>query len=145
VSYQKDLYVYKLYLPAETQLAEGQWLEEQLNTVKLRMSRTGTRMPTVSRTERRHLAPLETFIKKKHERDDICCEVSENCDVSSIIMICQVLKKSTVTKGYKFSLYEFKFIEVIIHFNSIHVYLRANLTAQRPITRLAQVHRNTHK
>jgi hypothetical protein len=49
----------------ETRLAEGQWLEEQLNTVKLRMSRTGTRMPTVSRTERRHLAPLESFSKNK--------------------------------------------------------------------------------
>jgi sugar diacid utilization regulator len=29
--------------------------------------------------------------------------------------------------------------------NSIRVYLRANLTAQRPITKLARVHRNTQK
>jgi hypothetical protein len=36
---------------AETHLAEGQWLKEQLNAVKLRMFRVGTRMPTVSRTE----------------------------------------------------------------------------------------------
>jgi hypothetical protein len=32
-----------------------------------------------------------------------------------------------------------------IKFNSIRVYLRANLTAQRPITKLARVHRNTQK
>jgi hypothetical protein len=36
---------------AETHLAEGQWLKEQLNVVKLRMFRVGTRMPTVSRTD----------------------------------------------------------------------------------------------
>jgi hypothetical protein len=29
--------------------------------------------------------------------------------------------------------------------NSIRVYLRANLTAQMPITKLAPVHRNTQK
>jgi hypothetical protein len=33
----------------------------------------------------------------------------------------------------------------LIQFNSIRVYLRANLTAQRPITELARVHRNTKK
>jgi hypothetical protein len=48
---------------ADTQLAEGQWLKEQLNVVKLRMFRVGTRMPTVSRTEGHYLAPLKTFIK----------------------------------------------------------------------------------
>jgi hypothetical protein len=31
-------------LAAETYLAEGQWLEEQLNMVKLRMFRSGTRI-----------------------------------------------------------------------------------------------------
>jgi hypothetical protein len=31
---------------------------------------------------------------------------------------------------------------IIIRFNSIHVYLRANLTARRPITKLARVYRN---
>jgi hypothetical protein len=36
---------------AETHLTEGQWLKEQLNVVKLRMFRVGTRMPTVSGTE----------------------------------------------------------------------------------------------
>jgi hypothetical protein len=36
---------------ADTHLAEGQWLKEQLNLVKLRMFRVGTRMPTVSRAE----------------------------------------------------------------------------------------------
>jgi hypothetical protein len=32
-----------------------------------------------------------------------------------------------------------------IQFNSIHIYLRANLTAQRPITKLARVRRNKNK
>jgi hypothetical protein len=36
--------------PADTHLAEGQWLKEQLNVIKLRMFRAGTRIPTVSRT-----------------------------------------------------------------------------------------------
>jgi hypothetical protein len=36
---------------AETHLAEGLWLEEQLKVVKLRMFRVGTRVPTVSRAE----------------------------------------------------------------------------------------------
>jgi hypothetical protein len=40
---------------ADTHLAEGQWLKEQLNVAKLRMFRVGTRMPTVSRTEGRCL------------------------------------------------------------------------------------------
>jgi hypothetical protein len=35
----------------DTQLAEGQWLKEQLNVVKLRIFRVGTRTPTVFRTE----------------------------------------------------------------------------------------------
>jgi hypothetical protein len=34
-----------------THLAEGQWLKEQLNEVKLRMFRVGTRIPIVSRRE----------------------------------------------------------------------------------------------
>jgi hypothetical protein len=50
---------------AETHPAEGQWLKEQLNVVKLSMFRVGTLMPTVSRTEGQHLAPLKTFIKNK--------------------------------------------------------------------------------
>jgi hypothetical protein len=48
---------------AETHLVEGQWLKEQLNVIKLRMFRAGTRMPTVSRTEGQCLVPLKTFIK----------------------------------------------------------------------------------
>jgi hypothetical protein len=47
----------------DTHLAEGQWLKEQLNMVKLCMFRVGTRMPTVSRTEGQYLVPLNTFIK----------------------------------------------------------------------------------
>jgi hypothetical protein len=49
-------------LAAETHRAEGQWLKEQLNVVKLRMLRVGTRMQTVSRTEGQYLAPLKAFI-----------------------------------------------------------------------------------
>jgi hypothetical protein len=48
---------------ADTQLAEGLWLTEQLNAVKLCTFRVGTRMPTVSRTEGQYLVPLNTFIK----------------------------------------------------------------------------------
>jgi hypothetical protein len=47
---------------ADTRLAERQWLKEQLNVVKLRMFRVGTRTPTVSRTEGQQLVPLTTFI-----------------------------------------------------------------------------------
>jgi hypothetical protein len=48
---------------ADTHLAEGQWLKEQVNVVKLRMFRVGTRRPTVSMTEGQCLVPLKTFIK----------------------------------------------------------------------------------
>jgi hypothetical protein len=50
---------------AETHLAVLKWLEQQVNMVKLRMFRVETRMPTVSRGEGQHLAPLLTFIKNK--------------------------------------------------------------------------------
>jgi hypothetical protein len=53
---------------AETRLAGGQWLEAHVNMVTLRMFRIGTRMPTVSRTEGQHLAPLNTFIKKRSSK-----------------------------------------------------------------------------
>jgi hypothetical protein len=49
----------------ETHLAEGQWLKEQLNMVKLHMFRVGTRMPAISRGEGQHIAPLKTFIQNK--------------------------------------------------------------------------------
>jgi hypothetical protein len=48
---------------ADTHLAEGQCLEDQLNVIKLRTFRVGTRMPTVSRTEGQYLVPLMTLIK----------------------------------------------------------------------------------
>jgi hypothetical protein len=48
---------------ADTHLAEGQWLKEQLTVVKLRMFRAGTRMPTASRTEGQYLVPQKAFIK----------------------------------------------------------------------------------
>jgi hypothetical protein len=38
-------------IAADTHLAEGQWLKEQLNVVQLRMFRVGTRMQTVSRAD----------------------------------------------------------------------------------------------
>jgi hypothetical protein len=47
---------------AETRRAEGQWLKEQLNVVKLRMFRVGTRMPTVSKTDGQYLVPLKKII-----------------------------------------------------------------------------------
>jgi hypothetical protein len=34
---------------------------------------------------------------------------------------------------------------IIIQFNSVRVYLRTDLTAQRPITKLAQAYRSTQK
>jgi hypothetical protein len=55
---------------AETRLAEGQWLKEQLNVLKLLMFRVGTLMTTVSRTEGQCLVPLKAFIKNKHRSDD---------------------------------------------------------------------------
>jgi hypothetical protein len=49
----------------ETCLAVGKWLEEQVNMLKLRMLRLGTRRPTISRTYGQHLVPIKTFIKNK--------------------------------------------------------------------------------
>jgi hypothetical protein len=50
-------------LAADTHLAEGQWLTEQLNLVKLGMFRVRTRRPTVSRTEGQYFVPQKAFIK----------------------------------------------------------------------------------
>jgi hypothetical protein len=62
-----DLLKISVYLQtaitAKTHLIEGQWLKEQLNMLKLRMFRVGTRMPTVSMTDGHCLVPLKTFIK----------------------------------------------------------------------------------
>jgi hypothetical protein len=55
-------------LTADTHLAEGQWLKEQLNVVKLRMFRVGTRMPTVSRAEGQCSVPVKTFIKSNSSK-----------------------------------------------------------------------------
>jgi hypothetical protein len=66
-TFKYDLLKISVYLQtefaAETHPAEGQWLKEQLNVLKLRMFRVGTRMPTVSRTDGHCLVPLKTFIK----------------------------------------------------------------------------------
>jgi hypothetical protein len=45
-------------------------MDEQLNVVKLRMFRVGTRMPTVSTAEGQYLVPLTIFIKTEHQSDD---------------------------------------------------------------------------
>jgi hypothetical protein len=50
-------------LAVDTHLSEGQSLKEQLNVVKLRMFRVGTRKPTVSRTKGQYLVPQKAFIK----------------------------------------------------------------------------------
>jgi hypothetical protein len=47
---------------AETHLAEGQWLKEQLKVVKLRMFRAGTQMLTVSRADGQCLVPQKTKV-----------------------------------------------------------------------------------
>jgi hypothetical protein len=52
-------------LAAETHLAVGQWLKQQLNIEKCRIFRVGTRKPTASRTEGQNSAPLKTFIKNR--------------------------------------------------------------------------------
>jgi hypothetical protein len=49
----------------ETRLAEGQWLEEQVNMLKLRIFREGKRRPAVSRAEGQHLMPLKTPILRR--------------------------------------------------------------------------------
>jgi hypothetical protein len=48
-------------IATETHLSEGQWLK----VIKLCVFRVGTRMLTVSRTERQQLVPINIFIKKK--------------------------------------------------------------------------------
>jgi hypothetical protein len=60
----KNICTFRNLSAAETYLAERQWLNEQLNVVKLRMVRVGTQIPTVSRAERQYLVPVNTFIKK---------------------------------------------------------------------------------
>jgi hypothetical protein len=44
---------------------ETQRLEEQVNLLKLRMFRVGTRRPSTSRTGGQHLEPLKTFSKNE--------------------------------------------------------------------------------
>jgi hypothetical protein len=56
---------------ADTHLAEGQWLKEQLNVVKLRMFRVGTRRPIFSRTVGQYLVSIKTFIKNRASKCDL--------------------------------------------------------------------------
>jgi hypothetical protein len=48
----------------ESRLTEGQWLEEQVNVLKVRMFRVGTR-GRLFRGQGQHLMPLKAFIKNK--------------------------------------------------------------------------------
>jgi DNA topoisomerase IB len=48
-----------------THQSQGQWLEEQVNMLKLRMFRVGNRRPAISRTEGQHLVPIKPFIKNR--------------------------------------------------------------------------------
>jgi hypothetical protein len=48
----------QIAVAAETRPAEGQWVEEQLNMVKLFIFQPGTRRATLSSTEGKHLASL---------------------------------------------------------------------------------------
>jgi hypothetical protein len=50
---------------AETYLAVGQWLVEQMNIEEFRMIRVGTRKPTALRTDWQDLVPLQTFVKNR--------------------------------------------------------------------------------
>jgi hypothetical protein len=52
----------QIALAADTHLAEGQWLKEQLNVLKLRMFRVGTRRPTVSRAEGQYSIQFNTYL-----------------------------------------------------------------------------------
>jgi hypothetical protein len=49
----------------ETHLAVRQWLEDQVNMLKLRTFRVETRRPTILRTEGQYLVPLKTLIQNK--------------------------------------------------------------------------------
>jgi hypothetical protein len=56
----------------ETHPAEGQWLEEQMNMVKLPMYRVGTQMPIISRTEEQHL------LRTRSQSNNACYAVCSN-------------------------------------------------------------------
>jgi hypothetical protein len=67
----------------KTRLAEGQWLEVQVNLLMLRMFQVGTRRPIIWRTDRQHFVPLETFIKNKASKwRCLLCGVSK-CNISN--------------------------------------------------------------
>jgi hypothetical protein len=62
-----DLLKISLYLQTafatETHLAEGQWLKEQMEVLKLRMFRVGTRMRLFPGQRGQCLVPLKAFIE----------------------------------------------------------------------------------
>jgi hypothetical protein len=50
-------------LTAGTRRAEGQWLQQQLNAVKLRVFRVGTGMQTVRCTVGQYVEPIKTSVE----------------------------------------------------------------------------------
>jgi hypothetical protein len=63
----------------ETHPAEEQWLEEQVNMLKLRMFREETRRPAVTRPEWQDLVSLKTFIKDKASKwQSLLCIVDKS-------------------------------------------------------------------
>jgi hypothetical protein len=50
-------------LAAGTRRAEGQWLQQQLNAVKLRVFRVGTGMQTVCCTVGQYVEPMKTSVE----------------------------------------------------------------------------------
>jgi hypothetical protein len=59
----KKICTFTTVFAAENYRAVGYLLKEQLNMLKLRLFRVGTRMPTASRAEWPHSLPLKTFYK----------------------------------------------------------------------------------
>jgi hypothetical protein len=58
-----ELLTLRTALAVATRLVEGQWLEEQVNMLKLRIFRIGTRR--LFRGQGQHLAPLKIFVNNK--------------------------------------------------------------------------------
>jgi hypothetical protein len=57
-------------LAAGSRAAEGQWLEEKLEIVELRIFQAGTLLATVSRTEGKYLPPYEDLLQIKHQSNN---------------------------------------------------------------------------
>jgi hypothetical protein len=113
----KHLHVYKPYLPPETHLAAGQWVEEHVKMTTLRMFRVGTRMSSVLRTEWKHSVSLQIFIKNRTSKwRRLLRNVNKFTFFFDKFRSDNIhLEKSIVAKGCKFSLYAFWLICVSNH------------------------------